>query len=389
MNPQAVVEPGSYEEVAAVMRYASTAGLAVIPLGGGTKAYFGNSPARYDLALSLSRLDQIIEHEPADMTVTCQAGITVLALQRRLHKSGQRVPFDVSAGQDASVGGVLASNANGASRQAYGALRDFTIGMRVVTADGRITRAGGKVVKNVAGYDLCKLYIGSLGTLGVIVEATFKLMPVAPLERRCILSLQSPEDACALAAALYRLGLALSHVRLSRASGDKEDGWLLDIGLAGSRSAVERSERELERLAACLNATPVHPEPPANAGKRHRGESSQAQGLLCRFSVLPSKLSALIVDLHKIGSPDIVSEPATGVLSAAWTAVNEAAVLDSAREIAARHSAMCVVERCSTELKKRIDVFGDPPPAFELMRRVKQQFDAKGTLSPGRFVGRL
>ena len=387
MTPQAVVEPGSYEEVAAVMRYVSEEGLAVIPLGGGTKRHIGNLPARYDLALSLSRLNQIIEHEPADLTVTCQTGISVPELQRRLDIHGQKVPLDGWLPEQPSVGGVLAANANGPSRPAYGALRDFTIGMRVVTADGRITRAGGKVVKNVAGFDLCKLYIGSLGTLGVIVEATFKVMPVARLQRSVLLSLDTPGDACALAADLYRRGLALSHVQLSGAGDEAEYSWLLEIGVAGSEGAVERSENEVAGLAPGLNAQPAGSD--VSSTDPFSGEHFDDSSLLCRFSTPPSRLAAFIGDVQGLESPVVLAEPVTGVVRAAWPETDGAMVLERAREIAARHSATVVVERCSPELKQRIDVFGDPPPAFELMRRVKEQFDPKGILNPGRFVGRL
>ena len=385
MDPQIVVEPGSYEEVAAIMRHANGAGLAVIPLGGGTKRHIGNLPARYDIALSLSRLDEVVEHEPADLTVTCQAGIAVPELKRRLREHGQRVPFDVTAGQP-SVGGSLAANSNGPSRFAYGALRDFTIGMRVVTADGHITRAGGKVVKNVAGYDLCKLYIGSLGTLGVIVEATFKVMPAARRERAIRFRLHAPEDGCGLAVESCRRGLAFSHVELSSAGGGHEVGWFLEIVLAGSQGAVDRSEKELLGLAPRFKAHLAT----SDAAKETlgAGESIDDQ-LLCRLSVLPSRLAALTRDVERTRSPRIIADPVSGVLSASWQAVDESNVVERARTIAAKYSATCFVERCSPELKRRIDVFGDPPPAFELMRRVKHQFDPKGILSPGRFVGRV
>ena len=262
--------------------------------------------------------------------------------------------------------------------------------MRVVTADGRTTRAGGKVVKNVAGYDLCKLYIGSLGTLGVIVEATFKVMPIARIERTLAFRLRTPGNACSLAADLLRRGLALSYLQLRGWNNGANDSWLLEIGLAGSEGPVARSENELAGMAADFKAEVADGDAPVNAGATDSGESKEARGLLCRFSVLPSRLSAFIGGLQALEPPDMVAEPATGVLRASWP--NSAAaltLLERSREIAKSYSAACFVERCPPELKRRIDVFGDPPPAFELMRRVKQQFDPNGILSPGRFVGRL
>ena len=185
---------------------------------------------------------------------------------------------------------------------------------------------------------------------------------------------------------MYRRGLAFSHVELSSAGGGNDVGWFLEILLAGSQGAVDRSEKELLGLAprfkAELAASNEANETPS------AGESNDDQ-LLCRLSVLASQLAALIEEIKRLESPLMVAEPITGVLRASWPAVDAAAVLESARAVAAKHEAVCVVEHCSVELKQRIDVFGDPPPAFALMRRVKQQFDPKGILSPGRFVGRL
>src|SRR5947199_128808 len=300
MNPKAIVEPRTYEEVGAVMRYASQAGLATIASGGRTKPDIGNLPARYDLALSLSRLDQIIEYEPADLTVTCQAGISVPELQRRLRVHGQKVPLDERPGKQPSAGGTLATNSNGPSRHAFGELRDFTIGMRVVTADGRTTRAGGKVVKNVAGYDLCKLYIGSLGTLAVIVEATFKVMPVARIERTLAFRLRTSGNACSLAADLLRRGLALSYLQLRGWNNGANDSWLLEIGLACSEGPVARSENESAGMAADFKAELADGDAPAIAGEADSGTRNAARGLLCRFGVLPSRLSAFIAGLQAL-----------------------------------------------------------------------------------------
>ena len=397
LRPEWLVAPGTYEEVAEVMHYANTERLAVIPRGGGTKMNAGNIPSRYDIALSLSRINQMIEHEPADLTVTCQAGITVTDLQSRLSDAGQIIPLDVWLPQQPSVGGMLAANVMGPSRAAYGALRDFTIGMRVVTADGRVTRAGGRVVKNVAGYDLCKLYIGSLGTLVVIVEATFKVTPVPKAQRHVMLYFQKLAHAWGLAAELYRRGLALSYVQLRGTVGESQSkdyrstAWSLEIGLAGSDRSVERSANEVERLASDFDGAPVGGDWPGGPGRFEVGPGG-ANGvqLVCLFSALPSKLTSIIGQLQEFGWPQIEADPATGAFRAYWHGDDDLAnVLARAREIAAQQNATCVVEHCPPELKRQIDVFGDPPPAFDLMRRVKRQFDPNGILSPGRFVGRL
>lgn len=391
ISPCAIVRPGSYEEAAFVLRYANDKGLAVIARGGGTMMGVGNIPRRYDIALGLTRLDAVVEHEPADLTVTCQAGITLGSLRRSLAAAGQMVPFDPSLPDEATAGGVLAAGAYGPSRTAYGVPRDFTIGMRAVTGDGRITRTGGKVVKNVAGYDLCKLYIGSLGTLGVIVEATFKVIPLPKAERETALGFGSAGDACAFAAEVHRRGLCLRGVQLlnTAAASDAERrtgvAYLLALYLAGAPAAVDRSSAEIAAMARAAEAITFE------NGKAKPFEQPTAVALVCRGSVLPSRLPAFIAAAESIGTaPRIAADPVAGVLCAAWPDAQDAeSALARLREAASRTGASLVAESCPLELKRKVDVFGEPPPSFTLMRRIKEQFDPNGVVSPGRYLGRL
>ena len=177
LTPGAVVLPSSRESIAQVIRWASEEGLSVVPRGGGTQLALGNVPRRVDLVLDLSRYHRVLDYQPADLTATVEAGISLAALQRELAPGGKFLPLEAPLAERATLGGILAANASGPLRYGYGLPRDWLIGISVVTADGVEAKAGGKVVKNVTGYDLNKLYIGSLGTLGVIVEATFKLAP--------------------------------------------------------------------------------------------------------------------------------------------------------------------------------------------------------------------
>ena len=380
LTPQAAVAPASYEQTAGVMRYAHAEGLPVIPWGGGAHIHVGNVPARYDIALGLSRLNAVVEHEPADLTATVQAGMTLSELQRHLGGAGQLLPLDPPGGERATIGGILAANASGPWRHAFGSARDMTIGLRVVTAEGRITRAGGRVVKNVAGYDLCKLYVGSLGTLGVIVEATFKLAPL-PRERRAALAtFATAADACAFAAALRRRGLSVRSITLVRDDG----GYALALDIAGSPAAVERSWREITDLARQASAR-ITATPNALTEGLQKDDS-----LLCKASVLPSRLPTLIDALEALEAPRLLAYPTVGVCYAAWPSPHDTeSVAGAVRELTSAAGGTLVLERCPLDLKRRVDVFGDPPPSFELMRRVKEQFDPRGVLSPGRFVGRL
>ena len=414
LSPQAAVAPSSYEQVAEVLRYAHTEGLAVIPRGGGTHMHIGNVPGRYDIGLSLLRLDQVVEHEPADLTVTCQAGITLDRLQRQLGQHGQLVPLGLPGptgrptlgparhgpawGEEATIGGILAANASGPSRHAYGAPRDFTIGMKVVTADGRITKAGGRVVKNVAGYDLCKLYIGSLGTLGVIVEASFKLAPMPKVERTAVATFETPGQACAFAAELQHRRLSLRAVQLLNATAAsavelaQQGLCALVLDLAGTPQAMERSRREIGDLARDADADLGDEENAAKAWESSMGLGTAEEAyLLCKASALPTHLPALIESLETVaGPPHILALPTVGVVYASWPRLEDAeAAVGRLRTAVTAVDGALVLERCPMEIKPRLDVFGDPPPSFDLMRRVKEQFDPKGVLSPGRYLGRL
>src|SRR2546427_315888 len=192
---RAVVFPGSVEEVSTTMAFASAEGLKVVPRGSGTKMALGGIPDRVDLVVVLSRLNGVVDYEPADMTATFRAGSLLKEAQAVLGRNGQFIGLDPPYADLATLGGILATNSSGPRRLRYGASRDLVIAIRVVHADGKVTKGGAKVVKNVTGYDMNKLYIGSLGTLGIIVEATFRLHPMPAVERTCLASLDSVDAA--------------------------------------------------------------------------------------------------------------------------------------------------------------------------------------------------
>ena len=201
VRPRFVVEPGSVEEVSALLRLAHRAGLAVAPRGGGTKLGWGATPRRLDLILSTARLNHVLEHAAGDLVLRAEAGVTLEALQAAVGKAGQRLALD-PPGAGATLGGIVAANPSGPLRLRYGTVRDLLIGVTVVLADGTVAKAGGKVVKNVAGYDLCKLFTGSLGTLGVVVETIWRLHPLPAARRTVAVALTSPQAAGAAVQAL-------------------------------------------------------------------------------------------------------------------------------------------------------------------------------------------
>src|SRR5919202_2526867 len=204
LTPRAVEGPESAEAVAALLRRAAGERQAVVPWGAGTKQGLGNVPRAYDLAFDLSALDQVLEYEPADLVVTAQAGVPLAALQRRWGEAGQFLALDPPYAEQATLGGTLAANASGPSRLLYGTARDLVLGMRVALPSGEVVKSGGKVVKNVVGYDLNKMHIGALGTLGLMVEVTLKVHPLPAAEATVYAEFDRLEAAGNVAGKLFR-----------------------------------------------------------------------------------------------------------------------------------------------------------------------------------------
>src|SRR5712691_6599538 len=241
-EPERVVFPETIEQVAEVLRTASEQHIAVTPVGHGAFLHIGGIPRRYGLALVLQRLNRIVDYQPADMTVTVEAGMTLARLQETLGENGQWLPIDPPSPEQATIGGIVAANLSGSVRLSQGTIRDFLIGLKVVQANGTVIKGGGRVVKNVAGYDLPKLYCGSFGTLGVIVEATFKVRPRP--EAQAVLSLTFPSVEQAMDLALRLLGSELQPFFLELANFDpleeenRDDTYRLVVGFAGIKEEV-------------------------------------------------------------------------------------------------------------------------------------------------------
>src|SRR5437588_8360745 len=249
LSPAFVVEPGSVEDGAAAVRAASEAGLALCAVGGGSKIGWGSPPERLDVVLSTVRLDRVLEHAAGDLVVGAQAGVRLDDLQRELASAGQTLALD-PAEPDATLGGIVAAGASGPRRLRFGTPRDLLIGVTVVLADGSVTKAGGKVVKNVAGYDLGKLYAGSFGTLGLICEVIFRLHPLPAARRLVTAEVRTPEAAWASAARLSATPLVPSAVELSwPAPGGPGNIAALFEGIeAGVESQAARAAEGLGRV---------------------------------------------------------------------------------------------------------------------------------------------
>jgi glycolate oxidase FAD binding subunit len=375
--PRLVATPATVEQLAGVLAVANNHGAAVIPWGGGQHVALGNIPTRFDIALCTNALDRIIEYEPADLTITVEAGMTVGALQETLAQHGQFLPID--APPNSTVGGVLAANVSGPSRHAYGLPRDWLIGCRVAHVDGTISKGGGRVVKNVAGYDMPKLYVGSLGTLGVIVGATFKVAPLPPAQETLVVQFDSVDSAAELVFAADDRSLALRAAALHARDGRIEAAFWL----AGTNAAVERTRRELRELSQGSEARQLE------GNKSHEYWTSLAAresgGCVLKASLPPS---ACVEYIHAIDVADSVAYITTGLVLSTLRGETEmlVAAIESARRVAERLGGSIVVTSAPVEVKQRIDVWGDVGSALPLMQRLKEEFDPKATLNPGRFL---
>lgn len=244
--PACVVAPANLDELAAVMRVAHELGAAVAPWGGGTQQNIGNPPARLDLVVRTERLNQVLVHEPDDLTISVAAGMTIGALRSYLAQYGQMLPLDPPLPDRATIGGLLATGMDGPRRLGYGTLRELLIGIAVVEADGRISRGGGMVVKNVSGFDMMKLYRGSLGTLAIIASANFKLQPIPRAATTLLCHFADPAGAFAAVEALQVTQLTptaaefLNHAALARVLGADgiPDGCALALRAEGLAAAA-------------------------------------------------------------------------------------------------------------------------------------------------------
>jgi len=399
-TPEVAVFPGSGEDVAAVVQQAAAAGLPIMPWGGGTAAAVGATSARAGLVLGLKRLDRLVEHEPGDLTATVEAGMTFDALQSALRARGQWLSLDPPDGDRATVGGVIAADASGPRRHLYGTVRDLLIGLTVVTADGAIVRGGGKVVKNVAGYDLPKLFVGAYGTLGIVVEATFKLRPLAEEERLLAVTFDRLKDCGAAVRALLASDLLPNAVEIVDAAAGASLGLgaaALLVGFDGLPEQVDAQARELAMLVAPLGGRDVTVLAPATWPRLASlaRDALASPAAVMTFSVLPTLVAdtmeqgAAAARQRGVGSAWSAHAgvgAVTGALAADREATMVAAVLAEWRAIARAGGGHAALAWAPLAVKALVPVWDDAGPAGRVMQRIKARLDPNNVLNPGRFV---
>jgi glycolate oxidase FAD binding subunit len=384
VRPGVVACPSDTAQVAEVLRAAAAHSLTVVPRGRGTKLSWGTPPDSAHVLLDVSGLDQVLDHQAGDLIVAAQAGTRLFEVQSVVGEAGQRLALDETV-PGASIGGTLAANTSGPRRVATGTARDLLIGITVVRADGVVAKAGGRVVKNVAGYDLGKLLIGSAGTLGVITDATFRLHPLPPAHRWVSIAVADPAEAQRLVQSVLHGQAVPSAIEVDWADGRGSVSVLLegrDEGVAGRAATVRRllGEAASESVDAPGGGA-TYPWDPGATGDRR----ATAVKLTFALSGLAGILAA--------GSGPGVSLRGSAGTGVAYAAIAPGSPLDDVRGVVDRLRRACVEHRgtavvvdAPAAVKAAVDVWG-PIPALDLMRRVKDQFDPDHRLAPGRFVG--
>lgn len=380
--PSWVARPGSVEDVQSVLRFADKHRLAVVPVGLGGHLDAGGAARAVDLVLSLGRLERVVDHAAGDMTVTVEAGCSLGDLDERLSDAGQWLPLDPPFSAETTVGGLVAANLSGPLRASQGTVRDYLIGIKTVAADGQVVSGGGRVVKNVAGYDLPKLHVGAFGTLAVVVEATFKVRP-------------RPESEAALCWTSIDAADAVDFAL--RVRDRHEPGWIeiagpgaLDPGLAvfagflGSEAEVDAAIDDLRD--AFPGGEPLRGE--ARDARQRIVEHARGAAVL-RVATLPTDLSSILALGGALEGVQWHAHASAGVMRLGVTDARR--IPELVRELRPRAEAVggsLVVERATPEVKQLLrEDLAVPPSAFELMRGVKSALDPDRRLAPGRLLG--
>ena len=393
--PDAVALPSSEAEAAGVLRAAAAAQKVVVPWGAGTKQDLGRPLERVDLVLSLEKLNRVVDYVPADMTITVEAGMRFANLQALTARNGQTVSLDPPRAAGATIGGIVATSASGPRRMAYGGVRDFLLGCRVALPDGRVIKAGGKVVKNVAGYDMPKLFAGSLGTLGVITEVSLKLRPLPADSRTLLFGFAELGPAMAAAEAILNSELlpAAVAVLTPEVARRLEAPGPVSLGIALEETA-ENNVYQAERISQMLSA------PVALVGEAESDFWDRLRNYGDRFGAdFRMRVNTVIGDLGQqlqdcLRSPGPVKFEAVAYVPSGTAMLygfaNGCKADTVAEAVQARMAGgSAVLESAPVALRRQVDVWGPARPEWKIVEGIRATFDPGRILNRGRFVGRV
>jgi glycolate oxidase FAD binding subunit len=386
VEPDFVVEPGSIEEISALMKLAAREGLAVAPRGSGTKIDIGDPPRRLDLIVSTARMNEVLEHTPGDQIIRLEAGVKLEDLQEHISGSDQMLAIDPPE-SGATIGGIVAANSSGPRRYRYGTIRDLIIGITVVLYDGTVAKAGGKVVKNVAGYDLSKLFTGSLGTLGVIANANFRLHPRPGAARTVAVEVTGPQQAQAAAQAIVHSQVEATAVELDYGENEKQLAVLLESIPGGIDAKAETTSFLLKQFGEVRTFSDEEAD---------RVGPLTSPEVVLKIGTPPVELAAVLdsvlgaAERKGLAHPRITGHAGTGVTLVGFSGENEdgaAGLVEEMREIWVRRGGNVTLQRAPLTLKQRVSTWDNGGDYLGLVRRVKEKFDPRGGMNPGRFLG--
>ena len=398
IQPRETIEPASADDVAATLASASKQRASVVIRGGGTKMGWGRTPSSVDIVLSTKRLTALVAHEHADLTATMQAGARLDEVNRALARHGQWLPVE-SAFDQTTIGGAIATNDSGPLRHRYGTPRDLLIGIRLALTDGRLIKAGGNVVKNVAGYDIGKLMSGSHGSLAAIVSATFKLMPLPGASSTLVTTFDRPDALVIALTAITSSQLEASAIEIR--TGPAKAGPHEDVGSAFRRTyslllkfestpgALHAHVQKARALASGVRCDVITAQSEADLWRNHVREPWASKGMIVKFAWMPASLGAVLalIDDVRPGVTDIEltgrAAIGSGLLRVDADARTQRSVVERlrSRPDVFRH---VVVLRADAELKQQLDVWGPLGDAGSLGASVKHALDPVGILNAGR-----
>ncbi|GJM16596.1 MAG: glycolate oxidase [Thermodesulfobacteriota bacterium] len=408
--PEIVLSPDNIEQVSEIMKLASKESLSVIPWGSGTKSDLGNKPDRVDIVISTNNLNRIIEHEASDLVATTQSGISLSSLQKELNKENQFLALDPPhINKDATIGGIIATNDSGPERLRYGTAREFLIGIKVVKADGSIFKGGSKVVKNVAGYDLPKLYVGSLGTLGIIVEATFRLYPVPEYSETYVASFSSLENCHKTILTLLNSNLVLTSLELlnpglatlisKRNNLDINDSeYCLAIGIKNVEKAVKDQIFAAKKISEQnggngLLISGSQEEKLWEDVRNFPWDLVKAESVVCKVGILVTQIPAVLNMVKQLSDENgveifVSTRAGNGICIIAIRGEGSSITnaLNDMRDFISTFGGSLVIQEASTEIKEQFDIWGDIGSGLGIMKRIKSNFDPDNILNPGRYI---
>ncbi len=395
--PTAIARPRNAAELCQILAAANDNALAVAPRGGGSMLHLGNPIERLDLIVDATALNRIVSHNAADLTLVVEAGITLAALRLALAEQSQFLGLDAPLPDRATIGGILASGASGPLKWHYGSPRDLVIGMQVAQPDGRLTRSGGTVVKNVSGYDMARLHVGGLGTLGVITEVSFKLTPMPRRETTLIARFPDAQSCTAAALAIFNSGvMPLAMTAYDQAVAETIDSanapQTLAIRLGARQRTLQRMETETLAILAKQSSSIDKLDDPAPFWTRLADfgyQPDRQPAMSARISLLPTQIPAIANALSRDEGIAIVAQPGYGMMNAHWfnNAIDLADALRRARRAVHHAGGSLILERAPLSVKAGVDIWDYTGDSLAVMRGLKAQYDPNRILNPNRFAG--